>query len=187
MRTAGRSHPGPRTGTKHQVPIADLDDLRAWIAADLGRYDRRPLATLAREPQTRWQVLLRVTEYVTNTRGPLLSGVLRWLLQSRGIRLGYTIPVNVCGPGLKLPHWGTLVISPAARVGANCTIHPGTSLGIHDGGAPQLGDDVYVGPGAKAYGPITIGDGARLGANCVAKDPVPAGATVVGTTTGRPA
>jgi serine O-acetyltransferase len=164
------------------VAIADLDDLRAWVAADLARYDRGPLATLAREPQTRWQVLLRVTEYVANTRGPLLGGVFRWLLQGRGIRLGYTIPPHVCGPGLKLPHWGTIVVSPAARVGANCTIHPGVSLGVHDGGAPQVGDDVYLGPGAKAFGPVTIGEGARVGANAVVKDSVAPGSTVVGIT-----
>jgi serine O-acetyltransferase len=162
------------------LPIRSLTDLRDWIDADLARYDRGPLATLWREPQTRWQVLLRVAEYATNARGPLLGGASRWLLQSRGIRLGYTIPVNVCGPGLKLPHWGTLVISPAASVGAGCTIHPGTTLGIFDGGAPQLGDGVYVGPGAKAYGPVTIGDGARLGANCVVTSSVAADTTVVG-------
>lgn len=162
------------------MPIENLSDLRGWVRADLNRYDRDPLATLAREPQTRWQVLLRVAEYVTNTRGPLAGGVLRWLLQSRGIRLGYTIPVNVCGPGLKLPHWGTLIISPAARVGADCTIHPGATLGIHDGGAPQLGDRVYVGPGAKAYGAVTIGDGATLGANCVVNADVRPGAKVAG-------
>ncbi|HWH94554.1 MAG TPA: serine acetyltransferase [Baekduia sp.] len=164
------------------MAIADLGDLRACVAADLARYDRGPLATLAHEPQTRWQVLLRVTEYVINTRGRLLGGLFRWILQGRSIRLGYTIPPNVCGPGLKLPHWGTIVVSPAARVGANCTIHPGVSLGIHGGGAPRVGDDVYFGPGAKAFGPVTIGDGVRVGANAVVKDPVPAGATVVGIT-----
>ncbi|MCW2993006.1 MAG: transferase hexapeptide repeat containing protein [Conexibacter sp.] len=162
------------------MPIENLSDLRGWVRADLNRYDRDPLATLVREPQTRWQVLLRVAEYATNTRGPLAGGILRWLLQGRGIRLGYTIPVNVCGPGLKLPHWGTLVISPAARVGAGCTIHPGTTLGIHAGGAPQVGDGVYIGPGAKAYGPVSIGDGASLGANCVVNQDVRPGAKVAG-------
>lgn len=160
------------------MAITDLDGLRAWIRADLARYDRTPRATLLREPQTRWQVLLRVTEYMVNARGPLLGGAFRWLLQSRSVRLGYTIPPNVCGPGLKLPHWGTLVISPDARVGAGATIHPGVSLGVHRNGAPRVGDDVYLGPGVKAFGPIEIGDGARIGPNVVVDASVPAGARV---------
>ena len=163
-----------------RVAIGSLSDLRAWVRADLARYDRGPLATLLREPQTRWQVHLRMTEYVVNTRGRVLAELFRWRLQRRSVRLGYTIPVNVCGPGLKLPHWGTIVVSPDARVGPGATIHPGVTLGLHGGGAPQVGRDVYLGPGAKAYGPVTIGDGAGLGANCVVNRSVAPGTTVAG-------
>jgi serine O-acetyltransferase len=167
--------------------IESVRHLRDWIAADVARYDlgsgRRALTGFAKTPQLRWQVHLRMTEYVVNQRAAgwrALGAILRWRLQSRAIRLGYTIPVNVCGPGLKLPHWGTVVISAAARVGARATIHPGTVLGVHRGGAPRLGDDVYMAPGAKAYGPIAIGDGAALGANCVVNRSVESGTTVVG-------
>jgi serine O-acetyltransferase len=43
-----------------------------------------------------------------------------------------------------------------------------------------LGDDIFLGAGAKIIGPVTIGDGARIGANAVVVDDVPPHATAVG-------
>ncbi|AGL20831.1 transferase hexapeptide repeat containing protein [Actinoplanes sp. N902-109] len=72
------------------------------------------------------------------------------------------------------------MISGKARIGSGATIHPGTCLGEHYGQAPTLGNNVSMAPGAKAYGPIVIGDGATLGANSVVTSHVEAGTTVVG-------
>jgi serine O-acetyltransferase len=36
--------------------------------------------------------------------------------------------------------------------------------------APQIGDNVYIAPGAKIYGDITIADGIAIGANAVVND-----------------
>jgi serine O-acetyltransferase len=43
-----------------------------------------------------------------------------------------------------------------------------------------LGDDIFVGAGAKIVGPVTIGSRARIGANAVVIADVPDGATAVG-------
>ena len=85
----------------------------------------------------------------------------------------------MCGPGLKLPHWGTIVIGANASVGRHATIHPGTLIGER-GGSPRVGDRVYVGSGAKVYGPVTVGDDAYLAPNCVVTRTVPPGAVMVG-------
>ncbi len=161
------------------VRIEALSDLRSWVAEDLARYDRAPLATLLKEPQTRWQLRLRVAEYLINCGHPLLGAFARWRLQATSVRLGYTIPPNVCGPGLKLPHWGTIVISANARVGRQVTIHPDTLIGER-GGSPRIGDRVYVGAGAKAYGSIVVGDDAYLAPNCVVTRSVEPGALMLG-------
>lgn len=47
------------------------------------------------------------------------------------------------------------------------------------GGAPVIGDNVYIGPGAKIFGAIHIGNNVRIGANCVVFEDVPDNATVV--------
>jgi serine O-acetyltransferase len=148
------------------VKLDSLNALRAWISADLARYDRAPIPTLIKEPQTRWQVRLRLTEYVINRGlGPLVP-LARWRLQSGAVRLGYTIPPNVCGPGLKLPHWGTIVVSGEARIGPGCTLHPNTMIGVR-AGAPHVGSNVMICAGACIEGPITVGDRAYIAPNAV--------------------
>ncbi|MBA7695378.1 Serine acetyltransferase [subsurface metagenome] len=45
---------------------------------------------------------------------------------------------------------------------------------------PTLGNNVEMGSGAIALGPVTIGDSARIGSGSVVIESVPPGATVVG-------
>ena len=45
---------------------------------------------------------------------------------------------------------------------------------------PTVGNNVFIGCGAKLLGNITIGDNAKIGANAVILKDVPANATVVG-------
>jgi serine O-acetyltransferase len=161
------------------VRIETVAELRAWIAQDLSRYPFSPLRSLVQMPQTRWQILLRVTEYINNRYGGPVGVAARWWLQSRGIRLGYTIPINRFGPGLMLPHWGTIVVNGAAEVGVNCTLHVNTVLANRDG-APRLGDNVVVCAGAYAEGPITIGDNAYIAPHSVVRSDVRAGDVVGG-------
>lgn len=89
------------------------------------------------------------------------------------------------GPGLAIPH-GYVVID-GAKIGRNCTLAPFSAVGLggrRKGGpnlrGPTIGDNVYVGTGAKVLGPITVGSNVRIGANAVVIDDVPNGATVVG-------
>ena len=100
---------------------------------------------------------------------------------------GIEIHVNAhLGPGLMIPHDGTIVIGPV-RVGRNCTISHGVTLGqgllgegpAHDD-TPVLGDRVWVGPGAVIAGPIRIGDDCAVGANSVVLRDVPARGVVLG-------
>jgi serine O-acetyltransferase len=54
------------------------------------------------------------------------------------------------------------------------------TIGAEKGKSPSLGDNVFIGCGAKIIGPVTIGNGARVGANAVVVHDVPADTTVVG-------
>lgn len=86
-----------------------------------------------------------------------------------GIKLGFSIPVNVIGEGLSLPHYGTIVVSNKAKIGKNCRIHEGVTIGSTNGSdlAPVIGDNVFIGSGAKILGNITIADDVCIGANTV--------------------
>jgi serine O-acetyltransferase len=114
--------------------------------------------------------LLRNCEYHKNNSG-ILSKVFYFYfkvrLKKKSIKLGFSIPENVFGPGLAIPHYGTIVVNPNAKVGANCRLHVCTNIGASGGtaSAPNIGDNVYIAPGVKIYGDITIGNNIAIAAN----------------------
>ena len=125
----------------------------------------------------RFQRRLRKIEYLNNVlRGNILCRFYQIILEITNhhlaVKLGFSIPKNVFGAGLCIVHYGTIVVSPQARVGENCRIHPSTSIGYYNG-APTIGNNVYIGPGAKLFGDITIGDNVTIGANAVVNSSFP--------------
>jgi serine O-acetyltransferase len=122
----------------------------------------------------KFEKLLRKTEYYQNCSKGKLSKVyfyyLRNELHKRQIKLGSFIPPNCFGPGLSIAHTGTIIVNNRARIGANCRIHVGTVIATKAGFAdktPVIGDNVYIGSGAKIFGDIVIADGIAIGANSV--------------------
>ena len=86
------------------------------------------------------------------------------------------------GPGLRIHHAGPIVVNAGVRIGANCTMEHGVTLGVREPGGPvpTLGDDVTLGAFAQVLGGVKVGDGARVGALTLVLDDVPPGATAVG-------
>jgi serine O-acetyltransferase len=67
-------------------------------------------------------------------------------------------------------------------IGRNVFIAQQVTIGGRSGSdqMPVIEDDVYISPGARILGPITIGAGAFIAANAVVIADVPAGTTVGG-------
>lgn len=84
------------------------------------------------------------------------------------------------GPGFVLIHSTGVVINGMVRGGSNVRLYHQVTLGADLAGAPVLGDNVFIGCGAKIIGHVTIGDGARIGANAVVLKNIPANVTAVG-------
>jgi serine O-acetyltransferase len=84
------------------------------------------------------------------------------------------------GPGLVLIHSTGVVINGNVRGGRRVFIEHQVTIGAERRQSPTLGDDVFLGAGAKVIGPVTLGDGCRVGANAVVVRDVPPRATVVG-------
>ncbi len=76
-------------------------------------------------------------------------------------------------------------ISEKAKIGNNCTIFQQVTIGsntLSDSkhyGAPTIGNNVYIGAGAKIIGNVNIGDDVRIGANAVIVNDIPSNSTVV--------
>jgi serine O-acetyltransferase len=84
------------------------------------------------------------------------------------------------GPEFVLVHSQGVVINAAVRGGRHVVLEHQVTIGSEKGLAPVLGDDVFVGAGAKIIGGVRVGRGTRIGANAVVISDVPDGATAVG-------
>jgi serine O-acetyltransferase len=84
------------------------------------------------------------------------------------------------GEGLVLIHPVGVVINSSVVAGRNLWIESGVVIGENRGRFPVIGNNVFVGSGAKIIGGVTLGDDCRVGANAVVMKDVPAGATAVG-------
>jgi len=76
-----------------------------------------------------------------------------------------------------------VVIIDRAKIGKDCRIGIGCKI-VGKGPfkeVPDIGDRVFIGPGAVLAGPIVVGDNAIIGANSVVTKSVPEGAIVGGT------
>ncbi len=95
------------------------------------------------------------------------------------------------GKDLHLIHSGNILIAPHAVIGDRCGIMhdvtigtnalPGTKIGLvvrH--GAPTIGNDVFIGVGAKVLGGITIGDRVIIAANSLVTTDIPSGRIAIG-------
>jgi len=99
------------------------------------------------------------------------------------ISTGISIPASVdIGPGLRIHHFGGIMIHPEVKIGSRCTLYHGVTIG-DDGlssAAPCIGDDVLIGAGAKLLGGITLGNRCRVGANAVVLHSFPDDSILVG-------
>jgi serine O-acetyltransferase len=136
------------------------------------------------QPLIYFQLTLRKAEYYENCRKDILGRIylviLKLKLMRLSTKLGFTIPRHVFGPGLSIAHWGSIVVHPDVRVGNNCRIHSAVNIGVFNGKSPTIGNNVYIAPGAKLFGGITIGDNVTIGANAVVNKDVPSNVTVGG-------
>lgn len=98
-----------------------------------------------------------------------MGGVIwyKMFYRRQSLKLGFSIPINVCDYGLSIAHYGTIVISANAHIGRYCHIHAGVNIGASAGKpeAPTIGDNVYIGPGAILFGNIQIADNCTIAAN----------------------
>jgi len=165
--------------------MGDSSSLKNTLARDLAAngLDRWKLLDFYRHDVVHMLRVLRRAEdasKATNLLSRFTLAVMKWRLRRMGRRLGIEIPLNVFGPGLAVVHPFGVVVSRKARIGENCRIHAGVNVGEHRGSAPSIGDDVYLGPGAKVVGGVKVGNRAVVGANAVVVKDVPAGVTVGG-------
>lgn len=133
-------------------------------------------------------VVYRYGAWIRRVRIPGFSLILKaiYFLLNKIVEVvtGISIPSSAkIGSGLYIGHFGGIFVHGRATLGSHCSIGTGVTIGtrgLGNQGVPVIGDNVFVGVGAKIIGGITVGNNVRIGANSVVLSDVPDDATVVG-------
>lgn len=152
--------------------------------ADLARYPERPWL----KEQSVWAIAVYRFGRRNDHRAPGLVRRLNdrfyWLaFRITETLTGISIPKGAkVGPGLRIYHFGTIIVHNDAEIGANCTLRHGVTIGnrVDDGPVPVIEDDVDIGAYAQILGGVRVGRGAKIGAMSVVLRDVPPGAVAVG-------
>ncbi|MDH4202552.1 MAG: serine O-acetyltransferase [Phycisphaerae bacterium] len=138
-------------------------------------------------PEYKYCFWMRLTSYLKQHRlfGCSLYYISRAMLYRYKCKYGITIPFDTqIGSGFYIGHFGQIVVNRNAVIGKNCNISQGVTIGVANRGdrkgCPTIGDNVYIGPGAKLFGNINVGNNVAIGANCVVTKDIPDDAVVVG-------
>jgi serine O-acetyltransferase len=167
-------------------------EYRYLVLSDLyrttGRVDRATLIYhVLRGSAFKYNFWMRTCRWASENawRRLTLYRLARAMLTHYTYKFGISVPFETSiGSGFYIGHFGGIVVNEMSVIGKNCNISHGVTLGEANRGprkgSPVVGDDVYIGPGAKIVGAVKIGHHAAIGANCVVTKDVPDHAVVVG-------
>jgi serine O-acetyltransferase len=160
------------------------DVRRTYTYTDGGKLMRA--LRCARAPGVQAMMVLRFGQWLKTQSLPVRV-LLEWIYFVLNglvkIVWGIELPRSTrIGPGLYIGHFGGITLSPDATLGSNCTIGQNITIGTwgfdEARGAPAIGDNTYIAPGARLFGKIVVGNNVKVGANAVIYKNVPDDAIV---------
>ncbi len=170
-----------------------LDELNSVWCSDLYRYEGRCnkkliIKYLILNPGYKYTFFMRLCHHLAKTDKRLIKPlylVFRMILRHYMYKYGISIDPNTnIGEGFYIGHFGSIVVNSKAVIGKNCNISQDVTIGQANRGKnigyPIIGENVYIGPGAKIIGAIHIGNNVAIGANCVVTKDIPDNSVVVG-------
>jgi serine O-acetyltransferase len=157
------------------------------IAADLFRYGKlsgiKGFLKGLTLPGFRYLFLLRkAAMYRRNS----LPGIFyRLLLRKYSYKYGFQIPVSTqIGKGLYIGHFGTIIVNRRAKIGSNCNIGPGVTIGQENRGkrkgCPTIHDNVWIGINSVIVGNIEIGSNVLISPSSFVNFDVPENSIIIG-------
>lgn len=120
----------------------------------------------------------------TLARNPLSKIFWKILLRRCMFHSGIQIPAGTqIGPGLRISHFGSIVVNPAAVIGKNFSIAQGSLIGSAQGkksGCPVIGDNVIMSANSIVIGGVKIGDYVMIAPGAFVNFDVPPHSIVIG-------
>lgn len=173
-----------------------LQECLRLIASDYRRYQAtsrgkaHPLSIILLTQGFWAGCMYRFAHYVyKDIQLPVVSKLLRigMMFVQKGIEIlsGICLPAECeIGAGLYIGHFGGIIINGNCKLGRNCNLSQGVTIGMMQSGprqgVPVIEDRVYIGPHAIIIGNIHIGNDAAIGAGSVVIHSVPERGVVAG-------
>lgn len=155
--------------------VADLRQKAAWY--ELPPTHRSTLRMCFSDGSTA-QILYRAMRFCqTHRLKPLAHLLYRLNVAAGHVVIGRGADI---GSGLVIVHSFGIVINSSVRAGHNLVLEHGVTIGAEKNRSPVLGDNIFIGAGAKIIGGVHIGSDVKIGANAVVTKDLPDGATAVG-------
>ena len=174
--------------------IMNWNIFKQTIKSDLIRYgrgsDKRAFMVAYRQDVGfKYTFWWRMAEYTSNVFFLRFSvyPILKSVHKRMSFKYGISIPIGAdIGPGFYIGHYGNIVISGGAKIGANCNISQGVTVGQANRGkykgVPTIGDRVYMAAGSKIVGKIHIGNDVLIAANSLVAQDIEMNSVCVGVT-----
>lgn len=126
-------------------------------------------------------VLHRIAHWFKSRGIPVLGPlVARFNHHFTGVDIG---PGAEIGPGLRIAHGTGIVIGGYAKIGRNALLLHQVTIGSPSPKVvekmPVIGDNVFIGAGAKVIGEIRIGNDVFIGVNAIVAQDIPDGSRVL--------
>lgn len=161
--------------------------MKEIIKKDLYRYSGKPYSfkLFLRSLRTQAFFYTVIFRYAQQASGAFSSLFWRLLLRRYSHKYGFQLdPKTDIGEGLYIGHFGTLIINGHAKIGLNCNLSPGVTIGRdHRGkrkGAPTIGNRVWIGTNAVIVGRVFIGNDVLIAPNSFVNFDVPDHSIVIG-------
>ena len=149
-------------------------------------YFKAKLGNTERYVISRYIYHMRCKNYYDSRNG--LFSKLMWAWHTRRLsyysyKTGFQFSGNCIDWGLKIYHFGWIVVNGGCKLGKNLSIYPGVTIGQTAGNpenVPVVGDNVFIYQNAMVCGKIKIGNNATILANSVVTHDVPDNSIVGG-------
>lgn len=105
-------------------------------------------------------------------------------LKQCSYKYGIQIPYQTrIGKGLRIVHWGAIVVNPDSIIGEDCTLAQGVLIGNAQGkrkGTPIIGDRCYISANAMIIGGVKVGNDVLIAPGAFVNFDVPDNSIVIG-------
>lgn len=158
----------------------------SFFLTDGYRYSKNRFSLLKiffSNPEYRFLVYFRICNRFKKRN--IIGLFFRILLNFNKAKYGIQIPINTSiAKGFKINHFGNIVINQGVKIGENCNVSQGVTLGnISRGklqGCPTIGDRVWIGANSVVVGKIIIGNDVLIAPLSYVNFDVPDNAVVMG-------